>query len=451
MNWTDIHAHALAAVFEELRASGLKWMVLRNYEGLPSRNRAKDIDLLLHKSDFRAAYECIAAALSVHEFHLSCEVQYQYASCYTFFKLSEGETLSLKIDLLDGFSWRGAQIVGFAEIYSRRVSSNGLDVPHPVHDGFMLWTKPLMTGGFVKDAYRGDIARAVKDHPLDFRALLINTFGKALAETAWADLLEGRLDRTTEYKSTLRRSAWLRAFSRRPVSTTKESINHVLSELSRRKRRPKGSMIAVVGPDGAGKTTFIELLQRELIRCLVKDARDVRVIHFRPRILPNIKRLILGNKFDEHAENFSNPHRAAPAGLLSSLLRQTYYWFDYVIGYWARIRRQCVSGKVIIFDRYCYDFFVDPRRSRIQLPAVVRLAFLRLIPQPDIVFFLQTDAQTIFTRKSELTLHEIERQLVAYRQLAAASSRFVTLDANQTPQDLSRSAVQQLLEKSFAS
>ena len=207
-------------------------------------------------------------------------------------------------------------------------------------------------------------------------------------------------------------------------------------------------MLAVVGPDGVGKSTFIELLRRELARVLVKDRDSIKVSHFRPRLLPNIRELLRKGSTD--AEEFTRPHRAAPAGKLGSLFRLGYYWLDYVAGYWLLVRWRSPREHVYVFDRYFYDFLVDPRRSRISLPYGVRRAFLAFTPEPSLVFFLDCPADVVFRRKQELPLAEIERQIAAYRRIAAVDpGRFVVLDATDSPEDACAVAIQSIAQRLF--
>ncbi|HEY6872884.1 MAG TPA: hypothetical protein VI298_09190 [Geobacteraceae bacterium] len=449
MMWSELQATALQAVFTGLNEGNIEWMVLRNYEGLPNKNRSKDIDLLLKKCDFPRAQQIIEDALKAHQFCTNEYLQFQYVWCFTFFNITDEAPLSLKIDLLDGFVWRGAQVVDFTDLYSRKVPYADFFVPDPVYDGFMLWIKPLMTGGFIKKKYRGDILRTLENSPTEFREILYKTFSATVADEVWPKLANGNLDATIPYQRQLCHSAWRVALRNDPMRTITATFEHAYREIVRRSHRPKASIIAVIGPDGAGKSTFIELLQKELCRCLVKEADDVCVLHFRPNIFPNIKKLFGGKGYDETKEEFTSPHRSKPAGHLSSFLRLAYYWLDYLFGYWLKIRRRCIAGKVYVFDRYFYDFIADPHRSRIKLPQWLRLLFLKITPEPDVVFFLHCDAATIYGRKQELTLTEIERQLQAYRSLVNRSNRFVTLDARKAPVELCDYALRQLIEKSF--
>lgn len=450
MTWSHEHAAALASVFEALNRSGIPWLVLRNYEGLPEENRSKDIDLGLEKKDINRTVATITKALAPHGFSRVYTQFFQYVRCCTYFKVSDTVATSIKIDLLDGFAWRGAQIFEFKDLYSARVPYRDFFVPSDVDDGVMLWMKPLLTGGIVKQRYAEDIRRVSDSHPVQFRERLNRAFSRPIADEVWPLIEQGCLLATVPYKRRLAHAAWLQAARQAPARTLAATMEHFYSEIARRSRRNPASLLAVAGPDGVGKTTFIELLQSELARVLVKDLDDIEVKHFRPHILPNIKQLLSGKKYDVSNEEFSKPHRAAPASAPSSLVRLAYYWADYLLGYWLVNRRKCARGTVMIFDRYFYDFIVDPRRSRIKLPTWLRKLFLYMTPQPDLVFFLDCDAEIVYARKQELPKEEIERQLSEYRKLAAAfPGRFVQLDARQAPDISCRQALRELVLRSF--
>lgn len=448
--WSHEQAAALTSVFDALNQSGIPWLVLRNYEGLPEVNRSKDIDLGLEKNNMAQAEMAIRTALVHHGFDRVFTEDFQYVRCLTFFNVQGADVVSMKIDLLDGFVWRGAQLFEFDRLYASRVAYRNFFVPDAVDDGVMLWMKPLLTGGFVKERYVADIQRVSTSKPEQFRARLSHTFSHQLGDEVWPLIEHGHLEKTIPYQHRLAWAAWRKAARRNPGSTLMASMAHIYSEVARRVRRNPASFLAVAGPDGVGKTTFINLLQQELARVMVKDLDSIQVLHFRPNILPNIKELISGKNYDASTEEFSKPHRAAPASPPSSLARLVYYWADYLLGYWLVNRRKCARGTVMIFDRYFYDFIVDPRRSRINLPAWVRKFFLRLTPQPDLVLFLDCDPDIVYTRKQELERDEIERQLTEYRKLASKfPNRFIRLNAQQLPEVICRQALCEIVRRSF--
>lgn len=448
--WTSFHAQSVNLIFDALNKEKLNFVVIGDYEALPDQNNAKDIDLVVSKKQINEVINLIKYVMKLQGFKYYEHTRFEPIWCYTFYALRDDVTISIKIDILYAFVWRGAVVVDFSEMLSNSTFHNGFRIQNLILNGFLLWIKPLLTGGYIKEKYRAAVLNAIEKSPEGFQAFLVRKFGPSLSERVWPLLQSGKLDDTVYFQSSLRHSVWVNSFKQKPIRTTHSTAEHIYRESLRRLKRSAGSMFAVVGPDGVGKTTFINLLEQELARILVRDQGAVIVQHFRPSIFPNIKKLLSNKKYDATQEEFTNPHRAKSANSFSSLARLIYYWLDYLLGYWLVIRRQCIRGQIYIFDRYFYDFIVDPRRSRINLPTWLRKVFLRLTPQPDLVFFLSCDSDTVFTRKQELSRIEIERQLGEYRRLVATfPRRFIILDAHQTPETSCREAIKQIIERSF--
>lgn len=448
--WSREQARALKVVFNALDQNSIPWLVLRNYEGLPEVNRSKDIDLGIGDKDIGKAAYIIANALKALGFDKVFTTNFACMRCSTYFKVTNDNVVSIKIDLMDGFVWRGAHVFDATKLHAESVQYNGFFVPNPVDDGVMLLIKPLMTGAGVKEKYADDIRYASASDPLQYKKRLDQILGRKMASKLWLSIQQNRLNDIAATRRRLSWSAWLRSARQSPIKVLNASLQHVLLEVVRRSTRMPASFLAVVGPDGVGKTTFINLFQEELSRILVKNKDNVRVNHFRPHLLPNIKQIFSGKQYDSSKEEFSKPHRATPASTPSSLLRLVYYWVDYIIGYWLLNRRECANGAVLIFDRYFYDFVVDPRRSRINLPVWIRNFFLNLTPQPDIVIFLDCDPETVYARKQELERDEIERQLKEYRKLASKfPNRFIRLNAQQLPEASCLQALREIVRRSF--
>lgn len=93
----------------------------------------------------------------------------------------------------------------------------------------------------------------------------------------------------------------------------------------------------------------------------------------------------------------------------------TYYWLDYVIGIPYLLRKEVQYEKYSIYDRYIYDFVVDPQRSRINLPDWLRKLYACMVIQPQIIFILYADFMVIYKRKQELTIDEIARQQMEFK------------------------------------
>lgn len=205
--------------------------------------------------------------------------------------------------------------------------------------------------------------------------------------------------------------------------------------------------IAVEGADGTGKSTFIEGLTKAIAYYFVSEESKCHVYHHRPTILPNLGAMGERVKVMKEDKDFTNPHRGKPTGFFSSFIRMSYYWLDYVIGVPLKLRKDVQFNHYTIYDRYIYDFLIDPRRSRINLPYWLRKLFTRLVLQPQVVFVLLTDAKIIYNRKQELTLDEINRQLGEFTKLAKSHKRFVVLDASKSPNEMVNDAMKIIIER----
>lgn len=172
----------------------------------------------------------------------------------------------------------------------------------------------------------------------------------------------------------------------------------------------------------------------------------MNVYHFRPSVLPNLGAVGEKAGIMKQDTDFENPHRNKPANPISSFVRMVYYWLDYIVGGSVCVRKDVQFDKFTIFDRYIYDFIIDPLRSRINLPRFFRVAFAKLVQQPQIVFILNAPAEVIYSRKQELTLDEIKRQLVEFEKLKSLGSNFVIVNANQTPDKMVNDAKKVILD-----
>jgi len=448
MSWTQIHAIALTNVLDALDLSGIKWLVLRNHEGLPESNRSKDVDLCLSRRDFRYAEMMITEAVRAAGFTRIIVQDFQYVRCLTYFGTQYGSPQSIKIDLLDGFVFRGAQIFEINQLYAGSRREGRFAIPSTTEDAVMLWLKPLLTGGIVKNKYIKDINDVISRDPIGFQLVLNKIFTPEWSKKVWSNIKDGNLYDTLPLQTNLRKSAWIRAFKHRPLTTLRHTGHHFISEILRRQRRIPGTFFAVLGPDGVGKSTFIEKFAEGISNLHVIDQCETQIMHFRPHLIPNIQQLFTGKP--EVVANFNDPHRADQVNTLSSFLRIIYYWFDYVFGYLFKIHRSLFRGIPVLLDRYFYDFIVDPRRSRLKLPQFVAELLLFVTPKPEIVFVLDADVAKIYLRKQELPPYEIKRQLNAYRLLAKRDpDRFAILDANQTPNDIVSQALRVVIERSF--
>lgn len=185
-------------------------------------------------------------------------------------------------------------------------------------------------------------------------------------------------------------------------------LQDILSEARRRVVRlfrPTGLTVAVMGPDGAGKSLLIEAITHDQAGVF----RRVKHIHLRPRVF---------SRAQDQAGPTTDPHGKRPYGRLLSTLKLLYVATEYCLGNIIRVQPNLVKSTLVLFDRYYHDLLVDPQRSRYGGPAwLVRFVGL-LVPKPALMLVLDADVLTILARKQEVSAEECARQVAAYRDLA---------------------------------
>lgn len=201
----------------------------------------------------------------------------------------------------------------------------------------------------------------------------------------------------------------------------------------------KGLMVVFEGTDGSGKTTIIDNLPRFLGERF--SGGEIVYYHWRPGFIKSPNR----ESNENTGKVCTDPHGKKPYGRLVSLGKFLYFNLDYILGYWFSVRRHLAAGKLVIFDRYYYDYYLDKRRYRLNISDAVLDFFKPLIPKPGITFLLVGDAVRLYERKREIPIEEIQRQidcLLAHRDCFAHS---VVVDVNQDVDAVVSAVVREIL------
>lgn len=193
------------------------------------------------------------------------------------------------------------------------------------------------------------------------------------------------------------------------------------------RKRNIGLVISFIGTDGSGKSTIIESIKPSLKK---KFNQGVFYEHLRPNKFPSIARLF--GRSECLQERVFNPHSSSQSGFLVSLIRWSYYMLDYTLGFYIKVFPKVKASSCIwIFDRYYYDYFIDPMRLRVKLPKVILKFGQFIICEPDIIICLGTKAEIIHKRKPELPLSEVKRQVKELRNFCRFNKRSVWIDTGE--------------------
>jgi thymidylate kinase len=197
--------------------------------------------------------------------------------------------------------------------------------------------------------------------------------------------------------------------------------------------------VALIGPDGAGKTTLTRMLEcssllpfRYLYMGINIEASN------RALLTSRLAHYIKGRgrpAADRQVECTSVSYDAALPARGGGRLRGAARLTNRLIDEWYR---QLVSwsyqlrGFTVLYDRhFVFDFAPEIAASASEsLDRRLHRWFLRyLYPRPDLVIFLDAPGELLFARKGELTVAELERRRQAFLRVGQRMPCFVRVDA----------------------
>jgi thymidylate kinase len=404
-------ASFLTRLFDKWNAADIRYLILRNYKELPEHTD-NDIDILVEPDNEKKAVKILRGLAGEQNWRIHNIGEY---SCKAFYLHHQESLEQLHLDLMFGYKWYSFEFVDHKQLLNARQSLKFFYIPDPSHEAAVNLMTRLIYGGNLKEKYLKSIQQAASEDSKGFTTVLSPWVG-----TTMADALVGHA-RNKEWEAIKKqvygvRRKVIRYNFKRPFCIVASLFSDGLRFL-RRWFQPPGISIVFFGPDGCGKTSVADKLKLHMQKTFYPE----RSIHCHWKPLPQKT----GIKPTE------NPHAKAPRNQLMSLLYFGYHYLPFLCGWRRYIKPVIFRNGLAVIDRYYYDFFVDQRRYRLNLPQwIVRAGFL-FVKKPDLVFCLDADPEILQARKAEVSFEECKRQRVAYRALASQLSNASVIDASQ--------------------
>jgi thymidylate kinase len=174
--------------------------------------------------------------------------------------------------------------------------------------------------------------------------------------------------------------------------------------------RRRGVSVAVIGPDGAGKTTLVNSLCTAL-------PFPVRIVYMG----------LTGGRLPR-ADALRIPGVVLAA-------RLTLLWTRYGVGVYHRAR-----GRIVLFDRYTLDGMVPSGAQLGPLARLSRRVQAFAVPRPQLLLLLDASGTAMHARKGEYDPLRLEEWRDAYGRLRGRVRMLETLDAEQPPNVVRRDA-----------
>lgn len=403
----------LRRLFQYLDASETRYCVLHSWKNLPDE-LSSDLDIAVHPHD-RDRLAVAFRHLSDDGFAPIQLINHNVNGYYFVFCWHAGNTLgSIAVDVIFEHRRRGLISDGGAQVTSTRERYREFWVASPATEFSYL---------LLKKASKGKVKPEQADRLRDLVVLLGCSRAEKIAGESfpvkWSQrLVKACLDGTLPgVLPKVQNLSWGTAITRKPLKLLKYLAGEVGRTL-RRWKTPNGILVAILGPDGVGKSSVIASLHDQIGAAFWGE----RYFHWRPQFFAPRKA----------SAPVTNPHSKAPRGPLVSSLYLTAFLLDYLLGYAFVLRQLKPRSYLLLFDRYFYDVLVDPKRIRFGGPPWLARLYSRLVPSPDLVLILDADTKTILARKTEVPLDEVNRQREAYRRLPVEPSRLRIINTNET-------------------
>jgi thymidylate kinase len=426
----EVIATFLIPFFKALEDEGVVWAVAHGWEGLPTYAR-HDVDIALRRKDLKLTVSILKDIASKTGWINYCH--FKSSNLHSYWILLPGEEISyFQVDIFLEASLRGIPFFSSDKwLMNRWKNENGIwCMPYSYSGASVLLKELIANSKLEREARHSQVFDGIVKDRDNFIALLNEAF-------------KGDIELVSRVVKVVERKEW-------------ELLPELAPEIRRKVMRPRvGNIfgilvyifdhirlrlfpflrpfIALVGPDGCGKTTIADAIVNHF------DHRPLCGLMRIHSDFPNAIRLRdiykkIMSVFGKKVEFKPDPKPGTrgmgmkpPLGMFRSMFYIMYYGMTLALGRIALFRWRTFSG-LLLADRYYYDYYY--MRGHMKCPKWWKDFVGLIVPKPDIVFVLERPAEEIYRQKPELEVEEIKRQQIAIRRCFDKNRRVRFIDAS---------------------
>lgn len=423
----------LEGLFQKLELNHIIYCVLKNYAQLPEQP-GRDIDLWIQERDFKKCRKImfkVAQDLGWDFLAASLRMRFLNAGEYYFIKRDDPNQLCV-LDISAFLHWKGISYLDHRVLSKHiRTHRKGFKVASPGLEAASLIFRGAMMGK-IKNVDKPRIAECLKCDPQSFLEVLQEPFGRHCAETILEAGRAGSWDFLEHNMKDFQRTILKRALLHHPLFQMRQWLRYYAAVWRARLRPTHGFFMTLLGPDGAGKTTITKLLvESEAIKNIFSKQK-----HFYRRFDVPWKKLVTSIKssgLPRLEPEIRNDRSVVPMKPLKAGVYAIYLAIEYLTGH-LFLRWWKSNGGLVVFDRYFYDYLVFEDFAL--CPWWLLFFLAKIVPRPDAVIYLQNEATTIYARKPERSVPEIERQAKICERLVAGLPNGFTINSSKVPEKI---------------
>ena len=446
-NCPEIIATFLTAFFKTLDEDGIKWAVAHGWEGLPFYAR-HDVDMIVEKNQLKTIVAILKRVAKEKKWINYCH--FKFSNLHSYWLLLPGKQISyFQIDLFTEASMRGISFFSSVRLLENRwKNESGIWCMPYSYAGVIVLLKELIANSCLEredrhrqvfDGYSKDKEGfvALLHEALRGDTYLTNSVVEMVRAKKWGDLpslAEAIRQRTMQPKIKDVRGMAIYVF---------DYLRLCIFPFLR-------PFVALVGPDGCGKTTIADAVANYFDH---RPLCGLMRIHsnFRGTIrLRDIYRKLMslfGRNVTFEADlppGTRGMGMKPPLERFRSMFYVLYYGVVLAIGGRLALFRWRTFSGLLLADRYYYDYYY--MRGYIKCPKWWKDLVRIIVPEPDLIFVLERSAEEIYSQKPELEIEEIKRQQFEIRHCLGNDRRVSFIDAGHGI-DLTVQAVCSKIEK----